>query len=413
MLHGWMRDSCDLVGHLLRPVIQCSSVLPMHLGKRLVGVLALLVWAANAHATPCDPDKPKCQANALKAEAKSAYEGGRYRQAARAFLRAYDILNADGRSHPGFLYNAGRAFEELSDCDLAADLYIRYLPDAPDSAVPGLKARIATVERCAPKAAINSSPPGAHVLIAGKDRGLTPLTLHLKPGNYTLAIEKPGYQTFGRAIAHRQGSPFILNAQLKTTRAEGQLALHITYSAEIFLDNEPLATGPYQGFRNIPVGQHQLRIEVPGCEPQTLTIDLSEGHETKVAPLRQCVAKPQDPPKLVLSTPAPQEPVAGPSPRVWTSGGAGLAALLAGGTFSVLHRRAAALRDRLDADRDQTASEPIRAADNAAGRWGIAAGLSFGAAVVGLGAAVILWVTDEGGQPTAFSATTDGLSVRF
>ncbi len=386
----------------------------MHLGKPLLaGLLATLVWTASAHAQ--SPDPAKVKARAAVAEAGKAFEDGRYAQAAKAYLKAYDILKAAGHgTRPRLLYNAGLAFEELSDCDRAADLYVRYLAEAPDGATADLKAQIAAVEACAPKAAISSSPSGAQVLVDGEPRGLTPFTLHLKPGNYTLTIEKPGYHPVRQAIAHQPARPLVFNTELAPTKDAGLLALDLSYAAEIFLDDEHIATGPYRGVRSMSVGQHHLRLEIPGCEPQRLTIDVPKGNKPlQLSPAKRCAPLAEDPPSLVVGAPTPVAPTVGPSFGVWSSGGASLVALLAGGTFSVLHLRAADLRDRLNADENQTASAPIRAADDAAGRWGIAASVSFGVAAIGLGSALALWLTDEPGQETALSATANGLLVRF
>lgn len=402
----------SLAAEALRPVIRCSSVAPMHLGKSLLaGLVASLVWTASAGAQSSDQAQARLKAGAAQGEAKMAYDQGRYVQAARAYLQAYDILIAVDISRPGLLYNAGLAFEQLSDCDRAADLYVRYLAEAPERTTRALTAQIAAATACAPKAAVNSTPPGARVLIDGQDRGQTPLALHLKPGNYTLTLDKPGYDPVRQAIAHQSTSPFIFNAQLKP--AQAQLILNMTYTGEVFLDDEHIATGPYRGQRSLSVGQHKLRIEVRGCEAQHLTIELQQGHDTNVSPDKHCIPLPEDPPKLVLSTSPPKAAAAGPSVGVWSSGGAGLVALLAGGAFSTLYVRAADRRDHLDADESELESAPIRAADDAAGRWGIAAGVSFGAAAIGLGSALVLWLTDEPVQETVLSATANGLRVRF
>lgn len=72
---------------------------------------------------------------------------------------------------------------------------------------------------------VTSSPPGARVLLVSTDeggagepqaRGQTPTTISgLKPGKYTVDIEKAGYRFFQKDVAVTDGKTVQINATLK------------------------------------------------------------------------------------------------------------------------------------------------------------------------------------------------------
>jgi serine/threonine-protein kinase len=60
-------------------------------------------------------------------------------------------------------------------------------------------------EAAAPEVTLSSIPPGAAVLVAGVDRGKTPLTLRLCAGDVELELRLDGYQPLKRVVALPQG----------------------------------------------------------------------------------------------------------------------------------------------------------------------------------------------------------------
>lgn len=72
---------------------------------------------------------------------------------------------------------------------------------------------------------VTSTPPGARVLLVATDeggagepqaRGLTPITISgLKPGKYTVDLEKPGYRFFQKDATVKEGKTVRINATLK------------------------------------------------------------------------------------------------------------------------------------------------------------------------------------------------------
>ena len=72
---------------------------------------------------------------------------------------------------------------------------------------------------------VTSVPPGARVLLIATDddtasepqpKGSTPTTITgVKPGNYTVDLEKPGYRFFQRSVKLSAGKTVKINATLK------------------------------------------------------------------------------------------------------------------------------------------------------------------------------------------------------
>jgi hypothetical protein len=376
--------------------------------RRAAALLALSL-AASGPAQAAPADDAKAQAKAALARANDAYRASRFAAAAEAYLEAHAALSAAGlEASPALLYNAGLAYERLGDCEQVAELFERFLRAAPEKATPDLRRRAGEAEQCAPKVALTSEPPGAEVRLDGAVRGLTPLSFHLRPGSYTLAVSKPGFRDARRAFTHARGAPLALSFALTPAGAFGSLALEVPFPAQISVDGEPLARGPYRGIRRVEAGQHQIRLEQPGCAPRTLTVEVPEGEAPlQVRPEAACLAD-AAPPTAVSG---PAEPPPNPVPAaVWWAGGAGVAAVVAGAVFSGLYVDATHRRDVLLADPAATGAD-ARAADQDAYRWSWASGISYGLGGVGLAAAVVLYLTRD--TPGPVTPTADGLAVRF
>jgi serine/threonine protein kinase/WD40 repeat protein len=61
---------------------------------------------------------------------------------------------------------------------------------------------------------INSNPTGAIVYVNGEQKGMTPLTLSLLPGTYSIKLIKNGYQEYNTQITVKVGQPVTINPTL-------------------------------------------------------------------------------------------------------------------------------------------------------------------------------------------------------
>jgi hypothetical protein len=88
-----------------------------------------------------------------------------------------------------------------------------------DAEVAASKANTRTVSAAADQNGasllIESAPAGADVELDGKFVGNTPMTLHLKPGDYTVDVKKEGFQPWSRKVAALSANELRIAAELK------------------------------------------------------------------------------------------------------------------------------------------------------------------------------------------------------
>jgi hypothetical protein len=150
---------------------------------------------------------------------------------------------------------------------------------------------------------IRTHPAGAKVYIDGLERGSSPLSLEgLRPGEYSVRIEKEGYRHRRFKVRVRQGSRLFLNLELEEAR--GQVVLRINREAgspgaellpldpRVSVDNMSAAafdaaspgTSSAQVSRdswigmalNLPVGWRTIRVRAFGWEEAAATVYVAE-----------------------------------------------------------------------------------------------------------------------------------------
>lgn len=124
--------------------------------------------------------------------------------------------------------------------------------------------------------ALSSDPTGASAFLNGSLAGATPLLLQeLRPGAYSLRLEKSGYMTETHMF----------------TVARLHVALHETLSpvatAEVTVEVKPdgaevLLDGDFQGhtplhLERVPAGSHELTVSKPNYDSYTQRIDVNAG----------------------------------------------------------------------------------------------------------------------------------------
>jgi len=102
---------------------------PVVLGAALVVTAAAMTRPAHAQADGATTDDRKKQAGKDFADGDRAFKAGDFRGAAEAYERAYKRL-----PHHSALWNAARSWHRAGDLPRAANLYARYLDEAPASA---------------------------------------------------------------------------------------------------------------------------------------------------------------------------------------------------------------------------------------------------------------------------------------
>ena len=108
--------------------------------------------------------------------------------------------------------------------------------------------------------AVDSMPRGSEVLIDGAARGVTPLTLTLKPGNYVLELRRNAV-TRRFPIAVTPGAQLSQELDWSTVKATGTLAISSTPSqAKVTVDGKERGVTPLT-LSDVPVGMRRVVIE--------------------------------------------------------------------------------------------------------------------------------------------------------
>jgi hypothetical protein len=102
--------------------------------------------------------------------------------------------------------------------ELKKDYFNRILPDeapnAPCSPTEGSKPSPAAPTSVLTTLRINSNPEGAEVLLNGKTVGMTPISLDLKSGEWTISLRKPGFRAWEKFVRVASGENLTVDAML-------------------------------------------------------------------------------------------------------------------------------------------------------------------------------------------------------
>ena len=123
-----------------------------------------------------------------------------------------------------------------------------------------------------------SNPAGAVVFINGKKRGVAPLTLELDAGNYSLSLEKDGFDPTNKKItvAPAQNEEMVLSLNSATGSAR---FLIFPGNVSMKLDGKDMGKVPVAGdghrevnFKNLSPGTHIFEMSHPLAKPSTRRI---------------------------------------------------------------------------------------------------------------------------------------------
>jgi len=240
----------------------------------LAALLGLVLGAPRLHADT----REMAEARRRLAQGNSLYKGGRYEDALRLYLAAYELVPS-----PDILFNIGLAREKTLDYEKCALVFRQYLQDGTDAQ---LKERARErADKCRARARlhvkISSIPPGAAIQLVEANlppsfRGRTPSTLELAPGEYLIRVELPGYlpleQRASIDVGGRAEVDFPLE-KLSTLLIEADVS-----GARVRLDDGAFEAAPLR--RELRAGIYRVRVEKPGHRAIDREVRLEPGEQS-------------------------------------------------------------------------------------------------------------------------------------
>ncbi|MCB1173341.1 MAG: PEGA domain-containing protein [Leptospiraceae bacterium] len=129
---------------------------------------------------------------------------------------------------------------------------------------------------------IESDPPDMMVFLEESYLGRTPLTANAVPGNYTIRLQKEGFQSLQRSvtIAPRKTEQLLYKSAPLATGAR----LHVTSTpagADVYLNMRKLGQTPLD-IADLEIGHHRLRISKPGYVDRYKGIELRARSDTEL-----------------------------------------------------------------------------------------------------------------------------------
>jgi hypothetical protein len=121
------------------------------------------------------------------------------------------------------------------------------------------------------------------VLVAGEDRGVTPLTVsNLPTGRTVVEIRLAGYHPWARELVLFPGANADTALLQRTEVTTASLAVDSDPpGANIELDGRAVGRTP-AALRDVPIGRHQVKLSKDGYEPFSTAIALNPGIESAV-----------------------------------------------------------------------------------------------------------------------------------
>ncbi len=262
----------------------------------LCGVV-VLCWAASVQALT---DEEVAKFQALVADARRAQDAGQHEQAVTLLEEALKI-----QPDPRVRYFHAVSLQALDRSEEALEAF-RAIRDDPlvEKYREDIVARIAVLERLTAKIplTIRTSPPiPANVIIGGRPRGTTPLTIPLRRGEYSVVVSARGYRAVSDTVVLTGPDPVTREYALVRIVA-GSLALDCNESgADVFVDGVWQATTPLRAPIQVEVGHRVVRVEKLGFPTQTLEVDIAENQTTSVGVrLEAAKAKAPEEPRRVV-----------------------------------------------------------------------------------------------------------------
>jgi hypothetical protein len=138
---------------------------------------------------------------------------------------------------------------------------------------------------------VSSLTRGAKVFLDDQEMGEVPLPgpLEVKPGTYTIRVQKRGFAPFVDTVMAGAGQDSEVEADLVPTGGIVTITSNVT-RAQVLLNGKALGRTPFDG--DVSPGKHQMQVVAPGYLTDTRQIEVLAGEELAVDITLQLVPDP-------------------------------------------------------------------------------------------------------------------------
>lgn len=227
-----------------------------------------------------DPDLTKDQLGRRGSEhyerGETLYIQGDYDGAVREFVAGYCLI-----PYYTILKDIGQAYERSLDYEKAIGYLERYVSaipadakrSSPCAADPkddkvNVTRRISVLLGLKARVFVETTPGGANITIANEAgiaaRAKSGEPIEVPGGNYTISVERPGYELATQKLDARIGKPYTLYVPLVPLK--GGLSVRVKPAdARVFVGDRLVQIGGYSEW--VPAGTYDLSFEATGYQP--------------------------------------------------------------------------------------------------------------------------------------------------
>ena len=132
-----------------------------------------------------------------------------------------------------------------------------------------LKSALATLK-------INSTTPGADIIVNNQKRGTGSWSGSLTAGMYLIECQKPGYHSYQTSITLAKQEEKVLTIPELTAKYGSMVVSVKPIGSEVWMDGSKLGTSPGV-FNNVLATKHSIEVKKAGYQTLRKTIELTEG----------------------------------------------------------------------------------------------------------------------------------------
>ncbi len=227
---------------------------------------------------PPAPDLPPKKIGALSYEryqrGSVLHVQGDYDAAVEQLISAYCLAPQVSGS---MLVDIAQSYERMVQYEKAVAYFERYVLTLPEDTDErrAITTRIQVLRQLKSTVTVATEPKGASVVIANEAGPVATERdgerLSVIAGEYTLVIEKPGYETVRQSLDVGIGQPYSFSFRLQPKR--GTLRVQtVPGDARIYIDDKFEGLGSFR--EQVEIGPHEVRVEAKGFLASTQNVEI-------------------------------------------------------------------------------------------------------------------------------------------